>query len=496
MPSLSNPILRGMYPDPSLCRVDGIYYLATSTFEYLPGIAIHSSTDLVTWSLVGHAIHDPGQFDFSTVGDSRGIFAPTIRHHDGLFYIACTLVDDGPRSGNFYLTAENPAGPWSRPVLLPDARGIDPSLFFHEGRAWWIGCREVLEQTFEGETEVWMRELDLERGELVGPETVIWQRTQLRAVWAEAPHLYHREGWFYLVTAEGGTSFEHSVMIARARELAGPFEPFKSNPVLTHRHLGHGAPVQNVGHAELFEGDDGEWWMVMLATRPIDGHHILGRETHLARVVWEDGWPVVNPGLGVVDSPAAAPSHAGSDGIPVASDFLSVRGFATFAEPAETGLLLRSTGDSPASVRPTAALLRRVTSTDSTLSISLDAIAADAVAGLLLRQSADYQVRLELTVADGGLRAELIKRNGEDAALASITLPTGAATLAAHLTPGGISWTARAGAQPPVELGTTPLSALSTETAGGFVGTTFGPWVCGPEGASALLLAWTQDDHA
>ena len=496
MPRLANPILRGMYPDPSLCRVDGTYYLATSSFEYLPGIPIHASTDLVHWQLVGHAIHDPAQFDFSAVGDSRGVFAPTIRHHDGLFYIACTQVDGGTVSGNFYLTARDVAGPWSRPVLLRDARGIDPSLFFHEGRTWWIGCREVDEQSFEGETEVWMRELDLQRGELVGPETVIWQRTQLRAVWAEAPHLYHREGWFYLVTAEGGTAFEHSVMVARSREVAGPYEPFRSNPVLTHRHLGHGVPVQNVGHAELFEGNDGDWWMIMLATRPIAGHHVLGRETHLARVTWEDDWPVVNAGVGSLDAPVAMPGRWGSTSVPSTSDFLSVRGFTSFAESVDAGLLLRSTGESIDSPRPTAALLRRLTSTDSTVAIGLDAIEPGAVAGLVLRQNADFQVRLEVELSGDGLRVDLILRQGENATVASITLANGPVALAAHVAPAGVRWTAGTSPQESVELGTTPLSALSTETAGGFVGTTFGPYVAGREGASAVFTSWTQVDRS
>jgi len=242
-----------MHPDPSVCRVDGTYYLATSTFEYLPGIPVHTSTDLVEWHLAGHAIQDPAAFDFADTGDSRGMFAPTIRHHDGLFYVACTQVDGGEGSGSFYVTAPEVAGPWSEPVWLADARGIDPSLFFHDGRAWWTGCREVLEPTFDGETEVWLQELDLGRRKLLGPETVIWERTQYRAVWAEAPHLYHRDGWFYLVTAEGGTAFEHSVMIARSRDISGPYLPCPRNPILTHRHLGHGVDVQAVGHADLFE---------------------------------------------------------------------------------------------------------------------------------------------------------------------------------------------------------------------------------------------------
>ncbi len=485
----ANPLLRGMYPDPSICLVDGTYYLATSTFEYLPGIPIHTSTDLVEWTFVGHAIHDPAQFDYETVGDSRGMFAPTIRHHDGLFFVACTSMDGG---GNFYVTAEDPAGPWSAPVLLTDARGIDPSLFFHEGRAWWIGCREVAEQQFDGETEVWMRELDLARGELVGEERVIWTRTMARAVWAEAPHLYHRDGWFYLMTAEGGTSFEHSVMVARSRDLHGPYLPCPRNPVLTHRHLGHGVEVQDVGHADLVEGADGRWWMVMLATRPIDGHTVLGRETHLASVGWEDDWPVVNPGLGRLEPPMPRAGHWASDGVPQPDDFLAVRGFATFAAPTDEGLELRSTGNDLSSPLPTAALLRRLSSTESTVSVTLGRLDPEGSAGLVLRQSSGTHVRLELGAS--GLR--LIARHGHDAVVSSAAAPAWPITLTARISSAGVDWSASTTDTPPLALGTTPLSALSTETAGGFVGTTFGPYVSGPVGASTLVTGWSQDDRS
>ena len=353
----------------------------------------------------------------------------------------------------------------------------------------------VAEQTFSGETEIWMRELDLDRGALVGPETVIWTRTQLRAVWAEAPHLYHREGWFYLVTAEGGTAFEHSVMVARSRELAGPYEPCPRNPVLTHRHLGHGAEVQNVGHADLVEGPHGQWWMLLLASRPVDGHHILGRETHLARVAWEDDWPVINPGAGMLDRPTERSGNWGSEGVPQISDFLSVRGFATFAESASTGLVLRSTGHPIGSTGPSAAVLRRLTSTESAVTVTLDRLEDEATAGLVLRQSSDAQMRIELVTTADGLRADLVTRSGRDATLASVALPSGPVLLRADVASGEVAWTATPEGGAPVELGRTPISALSTETAGGFVGTTFGPFVDGPAGAGVLFTSWTQDDR-
>src|SRR5207253_1055902 len=142
----ANPVLRGMYPDPSLCRVDAPVYFVISPVEYLRGLLIHASPDLEHSRLARHPPHAPHQLAFTAVGDSRGMFAPTIRHHDGLFYVACTFM--GERETNFYVTATDVAGPWSAPVVLPEARGIDPSLFFHDGRAWWVGCRPVDDPTF------------------------------------------------------------------------------------------------------------------------------------------------------------------------------------------------------------------------------------------------------------------------------------------------------------------------------------------------------------
>lgn len=494
---IANPILRGMYPDPSICRVGDTYYLATSTFEYLPGLPIHTSTDLVTWQLAGHAIERADQFDYSRVPDSGGMFAPTIRYHEGLFYIACTQMNEADgAAGNFYVTASDVSGPWSDPVLLPDARGIDPSLFFFEGRAWWIGCREVEPQTFPGETEVWMRELDLDRGELVGEERVIWTRTQARAVWAEAPHLYRRGDWFYLVTAEGGTSFEHSVMVARSAELQGPYLPCPRNPVLTHRHLGHGVPVQNVGHADLVESADGQWWMAVLASRPVNGHHILGRETHLARVEWEDDWPVVNPGLGLLDPPVHRATSERSSGTPQTSDFLSVRGGSAFAVAEEGGLRLTSAGRLFDSEGPTSALLRRLTSIDSTVEIELDDVGHEAVAGLVLRQSDRAHGRIELTQSGDLLSVSLVSRETDDVIVATAEVARGRVRLCANLTAAGVSWSVRPQGEQPIALGETALHALSTETAGGFVGTTFGPYVAGPAGATALFTAWAHDDRS
>jgi alpha-N-arabinofuranosidase len=297
-----NPILPGCHPDPSICRVEDDFYLVTSTFEYFPGLPVHHSRDLVRWRLVGHVLDRPSQLPLDGVRPSGGLFAPTIRHHRGTFYVACTLVGGGTRSGNFVVTAPHPAGPWSEPTWLEDADGFDPSLLFDEdGRAWFHACRQVSPEAYFGETEVWLRELDLSTLALVGDEHVLWRGALRNVVWVEGPHLYRVGGRYLLLAAEGGTEHNHAVTVARADRVTGPYEGSRRNPVLTHRHLGRGHPVVGPGHADLVETSAGEWWAVLLAMRPYGGYtYNLGRETFLVPVIWEEGWPVFCPGVGQV----------------------------------------------------------------------------------------------------------------------------------------------------------------------------------------------------
>jgi xylan 1,4-beta-xylosidase len=309
--TVPNPVLPGCFPDPSICRVSDDYWLVTSTFEYFPGLPLFHSRDLVSWEAIGAVIDRPGQLDMAGYWSSSGLFAPTLRHHDGTFWLVCTLVDqrDGSRGGNFLVTATDPAGPWSDPVWL-DVDGIDPSLFFaDDGRVWLHGTRLAREPLWHDQTEVWLRELDPATGQLVGPEHVLWHGALHGAVWAEGPHLYQVGGAFYLLAAEAGTEFHHAVSVARADTVTGPYVGHRGNPVLTHRHLGRDTDVIGVGHADLTQAPDGSWWAVLLGMRPYGGHHHnLGRETFLVPVVWEDGWPVFAPGAGRVPAEVTVPS--------------------------------------------------------------------------------------------------------------------------------------------------------------------------------------------
>ncbi|NNN34949.1 glycoside hydrolase family 43 protein [Streptomyces sp. S3(2020)] len=292
MRTYDNPVIGGFHPDPSVCRVGEDYYLVCSSFEYFPGVPLFHSRDLVHWRQIGNVLDRPGQLELpDDLPASAGIYAPTLRHHDGRFYLITTNV--GAR-GNFIVTSERPEGPWSDPVWL-DLAGIDPDLAWDEDGSCWVavaGCA--------------VARIDPETGKVLEGPLPVWSGTGMQD--PEAPHLYRIGEWWYLLVAEGGTAHGHSVSVARARSPRGPYEPAPANPVLTHRSTG--LPVQCTGHADLVEAVDGTWWMVLLGTRPrgyFPSFHVLGRETFLTPVEWVDGWP--RAGLVLERHPAPAAWH-------------------------------------------------------------------------------------------------------------------------------------------------------------------------------------------
>ncbi|HEY6642756.1 glycoside hydrolase family 43 protein [Povalibacter sp.] len=294
-----NPILAGFYPDPSITRAADRFYLVNSTFAFFPGIPVFESRDLVHWTQIGNAIDRPSQLNFAGLGVSRGVFAPTIEHHDGVFYIFNTHVDAG---GNYVITARDPAGPWSDPTWLPDLEGgIDPSMFVDEdGRAYVLnnGPPEGPPK-YAGHRAIWIQEFDRAALKTKGPRKVLVDGgidLSRKPIWIEGPHLLMREGWYYLSCAEGGTGPQHSQVILRSRSPWGPFTPGEINPILTQRDLPveRANPVTNAGHADLVQAPDGSWWATFLASRTYgDGHYNTGRETFLLPVTWRDGWPLV-----------------------------------------------------------------------------------------------------------------------------------------------------------------------------------------------------------
>ena len=279
-----NPVLPGFYPDPSVCRVGDDYYMVNSTFNYFPGVPVHHSKDLIHWEQIGHCITRPAQTRLQNIGAWSGIYAPTIRYHEGTFYMVTTNVSGG---GHFYVTAKDPAGEWSDPIRVWD-QGIDPDLFFDDdGKTYFLSA--------QGAGEIHLAEIDLKTGRLLSRSETVWRGTGGRC--AEGPHMYKKDGWYYLMIAEGGTEYGHSETIARSRDLRGPFEECPLNPILSHAPArGYQNPIQGTGHADLIQAHDGSWWLVCLGFRVLGGfYHVTGRETMLAPVKWdEDGWPVVN----------------------------------------------------------------------------------------------------------------------------------------------------------------------------------------------------------
>ncbi|MDR3188680.1 MAG: glycoside hydrolase family 43 protein [Prevotellaceae bacterium] len=298
-----NPVLSGFYPDPSVCRKDSDYYLATSSFAYYPGIPIFHSRNLVSWTQVGHALNRPSQLNLVGKRLSGGLYAPDITYngHDSTFYLINTNVDG---MGNFIVKTKDPKeSSWSEPVPLPDVGGIDPSLFFDDdGKAYVVHNDTPPElPQWDGHRAIWLHELNAANAATVGKPALVVNGgvdTATHPVWIEAPHLYKINGYYYLMCAEGGTSINHSEVIFRANSVWGPYVPWERNPILTQRDLpaNRPRPVTNAGHADLVQTPEGDWYAVFLACRPYsDNLFNTGRETFMLPVTWQDGYPVILP---------------------------------------------------------------------------------------------------------------------------------------------------------------------------------------------------------
>ena len=297
-----NPIIAGYYPDPSICKVKDDYYLVNSSFAHYPGVPIFHSKDLVNWNQIGHILDRPSQLNLDGLGVSRGIFAPTIRYNEGSFFMITTSVDG---IGNFVVTSDKPEGPWSDPVTLPDVWGIDPSIFFDDdGKSYVIYNGDAPDNNplYNGHRAIWMREFDKDNLKTTSDKILLVNGgTDLskKPIWIEGPHIYKHNGFYYLIAAEGGTGFNHSQVVFRSKEVKGPYIPWKGNPMITQKHLDPNRrfAVTNTGHADFIQTQNNEWWTVFLASRPYEKNlYNTGRETFLAPVNWtEDGWPYIEP---------------------------------------------------------------------------------------------------------------------------------------------------------------------------------------------------------
>src|SRR5690606_11154304 len=255
----NNPILAGFYPDPSICDDGkGNYYLVNSTFAFYPGIPVFHSTDLVNWKQIGHVLDRPEQLELEGFGVSRAIFAPAINYHEGIFYVTCTLVDG---KGNFVVTAKDPAGPWSNPAWLPEVSGIDPSLYFDDnGKSYIIYNSDAPENKpeYDGHRTIRINEFDKDSLKVISDNRILVNggvNIDEKPVWAEGPQIYKLNGYYYLMTAEGGTAINHTEVVYRTKNLNEKFIPYENNPILTQRHLDPNRknPVTSAGHADLVQ---------------------------------------------------------------------------------------------------------------------------------------------------------------------------------------------------------------------------------------------------
>ena len=293
MTRLPYPLVPGFNPDPSVVLVDGTYYLVTSSFEYLPGLALYASSDFETWRHIGNVATDDEQTRLARVPTGLGVWAPTIRHHDGRFHVIVSIPGSGRRCVVY--SADRAEGPWTAGITIPAVGGIDPDLMWSEdGTAWVTFAGGMLDQQeYPYEETIRQVPVDLRTGTALGAVRPVWGGTGMK--FPEGPHLYHRGSYWYLFIAEGGTERGHAVTVARSHSPHGPFVGSPHNPLLTHRSTN--SPVQNVGHGDLVTLPDGSDAVVVLGVRPLGftrAFSPLGRETFASRVRWVDDWPVAD----------------------------------------------------------------------------------------------------------------------------------------------------------------------------------------------------------
>lgn len=272
-----------------MCCVDGEFWLVNSSFEYFPAVPLSHSRDLIHWEQVGNVLNRESQVNLKGATSWTGIYAPTIRYNNGTYYMITTNIGG---KGNFLVTTKDPRGKWSEPIWLKQ-QGIDPSLYFENGHCYMVS---------NPNDAICLCEIDPATGAQLTESKMIWRGTGGR--YPEGPHIYNKDGYYYLLISEGGTEYGHKLTIARSKNIDGPYEANPDNPILCHqRRITQSSQIQGTGHGDLVQAQDGSWWLVFLGFRTFGGnYHHLGRETFLAPVEWQKGgWPVVN-GNGTVDT--------------------------------------------------------------------------------------------------------------------------------------------------------------------------------------------------
>ena len=498
-----NPILPGWYSDPSFCtNGEGDYFLVTSTFSYFPGVPLFHSRDLVNWKQVGHVLDRPSQLTgLGRQHTSGGIYAPDIKYNpkNRTYYMITTNVG----AGNFLVKTQDPFGPWSEPILLPQVQGIDPSLFFDDdGRAYIVNNDEAPggKPEYDGHRTIRIVEYDVQDDCTIGERRIIVDKgvdPAAKPIWIEGPHLYKIDGKYFLMCAEGGTSDQHSEVVFRADSPMGEYKPWHRNPILTQRHLAadRPEPVTCTGHADLLQTPEGEWWGVFLGCRPVKGgFENLGRETFLLPVRWsEDGFPffleedetvpviVRRPGTRVEGTPTfgnfvVEDSFTGDR---LDKAWMTLRGPADGLYALKGGALELTCSPLRATRFETPALiLRRLQHHAFTASTRMRFVPEGTeAAGLLLYKDERHQYFLKVCLVDEK-PSICLERSGET--LSCKRLPDTFSTVdLAIVSDDGLTFRfgyAVDGREMRTLVAGVDASYLSTAVAGGFTGTTVGPY--------------------
>ena len=499
-----NPVLAGYFPDPSITRSGDDYYVVTSSFTNFPGLPIMHSRDLVTWKQIGNALDRPGQIDFTGVPGSQGIFAPDISYHKGRYYIITTCASCPGGVGNFITTASNPAGPWSDPITVKGLNGIDPSIFWDGDKAYVVhNDAPVGTPRYDGHRAIWITEIDPVTLQRLGSPKVLVDGgvdPAKNPIWIEAPHIIKKDGYFYLICAEGGTADNHSEVVLRSKDVMGPYVPGPANPILTQRDLdpARAHPVTTAGHAKFVQTPRGHWWAVFLATRPYPGNfYNIGRDTFLMPVQWKDGWPtMLEPGKPVPytmakpDLPAQRPAKE-----PMNGDFSYTEEFKRPLSPAWIGLrtpraplydidkgdlVLRSSHALGDLTGAPGFIGRRQQHHDAKVStvVKYSPQHDGDRAGLLAMQNDAAYVFLGVTQVAGKRVVALFKsEDGKETLIRSTPVSAAPVELMMDMRGGSSSYRYRSGGQVKVLEADLDVTFLSTQKAKGFVGVVIGPYV-------------------
>ena len=498
-----NPILSGYYPDPSITRVGDDYYLVNSSFTNFPGLPVFHSRDLVNWAQIGNALDRPGQVDFTGVRASQGIYAPDISYHDGTFYIVTTCSSCPGGTGNFVITATDPAGPWSQPVTIRGLQGIDPSLVWDGDKVYVVYNNAPEGQPrYEGHRAIWIAELDPRTLQFAGTPRVLVDGGVVpanRPIWIEGPHIFKKDGYYYLTCAEGGTADNHSEVVFRANAITGPYRPGPVNPILTQRDLDpkRANPVTTAGHADFVQTQNGQWWAVFLATRPYPGNfYNIGRETFLLPVDWKAGWPLIleqgrtvpfvvrKPAL-----PPQAPAPVPTSGsfayvdefdAPLSAAWIGIRIPQAPLYTVERGELVLRAGGPLGDLRSVPAFVGRRqqhhVATASTV-VNFASKRDGDRAGLVAMQNDDNHMFLGLARVDGKDVVALYKtEGGRETLVASRPAASRRVELVMDMNGGQASYRYRDADVTTTLADHVDIRFLSTQKAGGFVGVVIGPY--------------------